>query len=651
MGAYETSSFTDVYEVCGYDAPVKTLGTRLTLLVAMTFATAPAVAQDWGNFAMISSSLGVNANRVCVGEGLRASDIGCPTYAPTVSSNGNVGISNTNPIAQLDVRGTISASDAIQVSGSSIACSIATKGAIRYSNASNTLEYCNSTAWVSAGPSATLVPAFSVNRNNTNLTVPASIDSLVSWTVEVFDTNNNFSGSRFTPTVPGKYLVTGSVRCNASDNCQAQIRKNGIIATRGISFGSSTVRVAPATGILDMNGTTDYLELYSFSSADTTLVGENATTFFQGYLINGGGSGGAGGSANPAGSTADVQFNNAGALAADTSNFTYSSGLLTSPRVSATAISATLGQFSSVSLTTGGINWGYLTSTNSFLPIVTGNLVSSTYVSASVVQVSGSGLACAANTKGAIRYSNTSNTLEYCNSTTWVSAGPSGTVVPAFSVNKNGTNQTVSTGVDVLLNWTTEVFDTNNNFASNRFTPTIPGKYLVSGAVRCESSTNCQTKIFKNGAVVTREYDGAATNMILTTQATAIVDMNGTTDYVELYTYEAPGGTISGVTHDTYFQGILISMAGGGSGGTATPAGSTNDVQFNTGGVLDADSGLFTYLKTSGSVSSTRVSTTLISATLVQLSSPSGAIGCSTNTLNSIRSNPLTGAIQVCVSR
>jgi len=56
-----------------------------------------------------------------------------------------------------------------------------------------------------------------------------------------------------------------------------------------------------------------------------------------------------GGGATPAGSSADVQFNSSGALAADTGNFTYSSGLLKAPNISTTAITASgVGNFGTI---------------------------------------------------------------------------------------------------------------------------------------------------------------------------------------------------------------------------------------------------------------------------------------------------------------
>lgn len=48
-----------------------------------------AYAGQYDDFAVISSTMGVSGNRVCIGESTRG-DIGCPTWAPYVSSNGTV---------------------------------------------------------------------------------------------------------------------------------------------------------------------------------------------------------------------------------------------------------------------------------------------------------------------------------------------------------------------------------------------------------------------------------------------------------------------------------------------------------------------------------------------------------------------------------
>lgn len=67
------------------------------------------------------------------------------TAKMTVDVSGSMGIGSTAPKAKLDVVGTISASDAVQVGSSSLACSSGISGAIRY-NAGN-LEFCNGTSW------------------------------------------------------------------------------------------------------------------------------------------------------------------------------------------------------------------------------------------------------------------------------------------------------------------------------------------------------------------------------------------------------------------------------------------------------------------------------------------------------------------------
>ena len=71
------------------------------------FVTSSSQAQDWGAVATVSTTMGVNANRLCLGEGSR-SDIGCPAYAPYVNpADGYVGIGTTNPVQPLTVSGTI----------------------------------------------------------------------------------------------------------------------------------------------------------------------------------------------------------------------------------------------------------------------------------------------------------------------------------------------------------------------------------------------------------------------------------------------------------------------------------------------------------------------------------------------------------------
>lgn len=117
---------------------------------------------------------------------------------------------------------------------------------------------------------------------------------------EHFDTDNCYDNStnyRFTPTVAGKYFVYGSVTCRAgNDNmatAQTNIYKNGSQYKRNVLFTkSSTVvieRIAFVTSaVIDMNGSSDYVELYgAISSVDGTRQFDNAaeSTWFGAYKI------------------------------------------------------------------------------------------------------------------------------------------------------------------------------------------------------------------------------------------------------------------------------------------------------------------------------------------------------------------------------
>ena len=92
----------------------------------------------------------------------------------------------------------------------------------------------------------------------------------------------------------------------------------------------------------------------------------------------------------------------------------------------------------------------------------------------------------------------------------------------------------------------TEVFDTNScydNSSNYRFTPTVAGKYLVYSKVRIDTTpANCEivvSYIFKNGSSYTYSVidfdsnDGEGGSTI----NSSIIDMNGSSDYVELYAY------------------------------------------------------------------------------------------------------------------
>jgi hypothetical protein len=140
---------------------------------------------------------------------------------------------------------------------------------------------------------------------------------------------------------------------------------------------------------------------------------------------------------------------------------------------------------------------------------------------------------------------------------------------PAFSA-YSASNQTLTTTTFTKVVLGTETFDTNSNFASSTFTPTVAGYYQINGTIYFTGTglTYGSTRLYKNGS----QYkigsfvlltSGTQTDYIST--VADVVYMNGSTDYLELYGYAniAGGGNIvmsSGSTL-TYFSGALIRAA------------------------------------------------------------------------------------------
>jgi hypothetical protein len=128
-------------------------------------------------------------------------------------------------------------------------------------------------------------------------------------------------------------------------------------------------------------------------------------------------------------------------------------------------------------------------------------------------------------------------------------------------VNKGGTSQTVGWATWTKLTWSIENFDTNNNFANSRFTPTVAGKYIINVGVVCDDTTNrCHAAIFKNGVLYKfniSSYSATGAPVTIGDVVSSIVDMNGTTDFIEAFVY-SNGNTIRGAAESTYFDGSLL---------------------------------------------------------------------------------------------
>lgn len=136
---------------------------------------------------------------------------------------------------------------------------------------------------------------------------------------------------------------------------------------------------------------------------------------------------------------------------------------------------------------------------------------------------------------------------------------------PAFRAYIDGA-QTITSGSQQKVTFGTETFDTNSNFASSTFTPTVEGYYQLNATVRISGSSGTgeiMLTIWKNGSEYARGTNEDGTEQganWYSMQVSDIAYANGTTDYFEIYIQQTSGGnrdTTAG-TNISYFSGVMV---------------------------------------------------------------------------------------------
>jgi hypothetical protein len=134
---------------------------------------------------------------------------------------------------------------------------------------------------------------------------------------------------------------------------------------------------------------------------------------------------------------------------------------------------------------------------------------------------------------------------------------------PAFSAYQSSATS-LSSGAFTKVLFATEEFDTNNNFASSTFTPTVAGYYQVNGAVNIDTITGLFiAAIYKNGS---RYKDGVWINVVAQqtkSLVSSVVYCNGTTDYLEIYAFNSgsTANTVNTAVQGSYFNAVLVRAA------------------------------------------------------------------------------------------
>ena len=133
------------------------------------------------------------------------------------------------------------------------------------------------------------------------------------------------------------------------------------------------------------------------------------------------------------------------------------------------------------------------------------------------------------------------------------------TSAPSFSAYQSSA-QTVGTGW-TKIQFQTEEWDTANCFDNStnyRFTPNVAGYYQVSGGFYYVTGTTTESglSIYKNNSSY-RYLNDMFTSNNRSCNGSAMIYLNGTTDYIELYGYSSTGGTLATGTIYNYFQAFL----------------------------------------------------------------------------------------------
>lgn len=323
--------------------PMKTA--FMSLLAAMLLVAAQAHAQGWSDFATVSMTNAttpkLTSNRVCYSDG---TDLACDGAAGLLSTSGSLVIS-TVAAGGLSVSGNTSLT---AVSATNVSAT-GNVSAVKFIGDGSLLT------GISGGgsSSATTEVSFHVDKNGASQTLATNAFAKLTWPREVYDTNSNFASDRFTPTVAGKYLFIAQMGSDGVRDCMLALYKNGSAATYSGEnvlggYDTSGQPVCRTVMMLDMNGSTDYVEVYGEIPGAITpsLTGATTRTFFQGSLLGPGQTSSGGGGSSSSGDRIVSTSANIVAYAGGTISLTTggtsgtayfsSTGLLVAPGISAT---------------------------------------------------------------------------------------------------------------------------------------------------------------------------------------------------------------------------------------------------------------------------------------------------------------------------
>jgi len=138
---------------------------------------------------------------------------------------------------------------------------------------------------------------------------------------------------------------------------------------------------------------------------------------------------------------------------------------------------------------------------------------------------------------------------------------------PMFDVRGASSGQSLSSGTFTKVQFNDEQFDIGGYYdptTNYRYTPLVAGKYFIYGKAYItfgsSNITNTLITIYKNGADVARYQRVGSSATYGSVSVSAIIDFNGSTDYVEIYARQTASTDAVLYAHDQYgaFFGYLI---------------------------------------------------------------------------------------------
>ena len=145
-------------------------------------------------------------------------------------------------------------------------------------------------------------------------------------------------------------------------------------------------------------------------------------------------------------------------------------------------------------------------------------------------------------------------------------AAVGGVNTPAFHVTL-GSNQTLTNTTNTKVTFDTESYDSDGTFASNKFTPGVAGKYILSACLMIDGDSNTTVStsrlfFYKNGSSIQFIETSSAANpgRIHAPSASLLVDSDAD-DYFEVWCYISTSGSgqfVQGGTAGSYFCGYKL---------------------------------------------------------------------------------------------